>query len=125
MPCSEGRLPALYFPVFNNCSMLRLYGRSTRRLSAFGLSTGDIHHIRVKASFTRMRSTFTQTVGDGSLAGLYQTNSSQRCNSAASRNLRRARITVVDIVGFPGTQALPISRTIDPVGKIKRRKSLA
>jgi len=83
-------------------------------LSAFGRGFGDIHQMRVKASLTRDRSLFTHSIGDGSRAGLYQMNSWQRCRSPFLRKRRNASRTWVDIVGWPGIQALPISITIEP-----------
>ncbi|MCZ7625026.1 MAG: hypothetical protein M5R38_03585 [Candidatus Methylomirabilis sp.] len=44
MWCSDGRRPALYFPVLSSFNIEREYGLSTRRLSAFGLVVGAIHH---------------------------------------------------------------------------------
>src|SRR2546428_3041687 len=96
--------------------MLRLEGVRTRRLSAFGLSDGDIHQARVNASLTRSLSTVTHCAGDGSLAGLKQTNSWQRCKFADSKKASSALIGSVDITGLPATHALPSSTTIDPLG---------
>src|SRR5215467_9485961 len=94
--------------------MLLLYFRITLRLSAFGRGIGDIHHNLVNASFTRMRSTLTHCAGDGSRAGLYQTNSWHKIELARLENRSSAFRTTVDITGSPRSHALPISTTIDP-----------
>ncbi len=114
--CSDGRLPPVYVPFLSNFFMLSLYSVSTLRLSAFGCGVGDIHQTRVKASFTRVRRTVTHSAGDGSRAGLKQTNSWHRCSPAASWNASNALIAAVDTVGVPGTQPFPSSSTIDPSG---------
>src|SRR5205823_7109319 len=93
-----------------------LYGRSTRRLSALGRSVADIHQTCVKASFTRIRSMVTQGAGLGNLAGLKQTNCWHRWKPPFFRNASIASIARVDIVGLPGSHALPISMTTDPPG---------
>lgn len=40
---SEGRLPALYFPLFISFFICKLYASSTLRLSAFGFGVDDNH----------------------------------------------------------------------------------
>ena len=47
-----------------------LYGRSTRRLSAFGDSVLESHQSVVTASLTRVRRIVTHSAGVGSRAGL-------------------------------------------------------
>src|SRR5690606_5995383 len=78
MPCSEGRVPALYFFVRRSFRMAGLYSCKTRRLEALGSSTGESHHNRVKLSLTRLRLMLTHCARLGSLAGLCQMNSRQR-----------------------------------------------
>src|SRR5262245_20295821 len=72
-----------------------------------------------------MRSRFTHYTGDGKRAGLYATNCWQRTNSPSSRNRSRARRVSVDISGRPGSQALPISITIEPDGARSSRMGRA
>jgi len=69
MACSEGRLPALYFPSASSRNIAGLYSLSTFLLLALGREVGAIHHSSVKASFKRIRSTLTHWAGVGSLAG--------------------------------------------------------
>lgn len=86
-------------PFVSNLRMASLYCVRTRLLSAFGFAVFESHQTRVKASFTRQRSTVTHCAGVGSFAGLKQTNSWHRWKFPAFLNARSASIASVDIVG--------------------------
>src|SRR5271165_5215813 len=110
----DGRRPALYRCVFSSFLISELYGVNTRLLSALGVGLLDIHHTWVKESFNLTLFTFTHAAGPGSRAGLWQMICWQRCRSAAFLKVRSASRGRVDITGSDFTQALPISRTIEP-----------
>src|SRR5690606_30411710 len=115
MLCPEGRVsPPLYDCRARSCFMDGLYACKTRRLSALGRDVGESHQTCVKESFTRIRSTFTHWAGDGSRAGLWHTNCWQRWRFPAARNARSASKARVDMIGSPGSHALPRSITIEP-----------
>src|ERR1039458_3612807 len=58
------------------------YGTRTLVTSAFGLSVFENHQTVLTASFARSLRLFTHSMGDGSLAGLYQKNSRSLVTSA-------------------------------------------
>src|SRR5207249_7355815 len=114
MVCSDGRLPELYFPVERSFCMAELYGVRISLLLAFGLIDGAIHQMCVKESLTLFLSTFTHWAGLGNRARLCATNCWHRWRLPRSRNSISVFIASVDITGFPGSHALPISIAIEP-----------
>src|ERR1017187_1138068 len=61
---------------FKRVSMRLEYGARTLVTSAFGSSVFENHQTVLTASLARSLRLFTHSMGDGSLAGLYQKNSS-------------------------------------------------
>src|SRR5271168_1402494 len=69
-----------------------------------------------------MRSTLTHWAGLGRRAGLYQISCWQSVKFPLSSNPSNALSASVDIEGLPGSQALPNSITMEPLGLSTFRK---
>src|SRR6516164_2616161 len=101
--------------------MRSLYGVSTLRTSAFGSVVLDSHHTVLTESLARILRLLTHSMGDGSLAGLCQKNSSARWKPHSSHSRKSTRKLHSDRTGTPRWYAPPRSSTKLPVSFSTRR----